>query len=174
MSAPATLADLRKMMQASVRKIGRDFTRPGDDWEMVFIVQTPSGIDVVPLRNEFFESGLSKDVLGETMREWVVLRGAFRYAVLFNTHSRWEPSEEDIERVRNEELHVRDLPGAIETLVLTVGDAESEELWTCEIRRDGKLPPTLGPWTNWTAEGASWLGRFAGLNAYMQQPRRTP
>jgi hypothetical protein len=167
MSGPATLGDLRSFVQANARRIGRGFTRPDDDWIMVCFVQSPRGVEVMPL--EMPLDGFGKTALGEALRQANADYGVYRYAVLLNAHGVEDISEQDLARVRHEEVRVGDMPGAFEQLVLIVGDAEQEEVWRARIERDGRRPPRLGPWERPTFDAAT--GRFAGLNAYMREPR---
>ena len=63
------------------------------------------------------------------------------------------------------------MENAKEMLLLTVGDAEQEEIWATEITRTPRLIRTFGRWENWTAdpEVTDIVGRFSGLNEYMQE-----
>lgn len=170
MSGPATLADLRKWVQASVRRLGRQFTRPDDDWLPVLFVQTPEGIEILGISPEFFATADKKDALADALRDWI-RRGAFRYALLLNTHARQMNDEEMKEHIRGSG-RIADLPGAVEALVLNVGDAEQEELWMAKIRRREKLPPTLESWEKWEAAEEPGRQRFLGLNEAIREPRR--
>lgn len=171
MTGPATLTDLRKFMQAKIRKIGQGFREPDDDWAMVLVVQTPAGIEPVALAPDMFRDGRTKDLLAEYLRRLVVAKGAYRYAVLYNAHGIALPDEaearETVERIRNEEVRVEQLEGAQEVLWLTVGDAETEEFWSAPILRDARYVRKLGKWENVSAEFDGIAGRFVGLNAYL-------
>lgn len=170
MSGPATLADLRRTVQATARKIGREFRRPDDDWSSALIVQTPDDVVPVPLAAGLMEFGYQKDIVAGLIKRAVAEVGALRYALLLNTHMVREPDQETLDRIHAEQVRIGQLPGAVETLVLVVGDAESEELWLAQIERDGIHPPWLKPWYQPDHDKTS--GRFAGLNQYLRQPRR--
>lgn len=174
MSRPATLDSLRALMFGSVRKIGRSFTRPDDDWAMVMMVQTPQGAEVVPLANELFANGASKEVLGELLRRYVAVRGAYRYALLLNSHVAVEPTQEQLDAIHRGELRIEQIEGASELLTLLVGDAEEEQVWTAEIVRDSRLVRKHLPWERLdTKEGHSLSGRFVGMNEYLRRARST-
>jgi hypothetical protein len=164
---PATLAHFRSHVQAIVRDVGREFTEADDDWPMAMFMQTPLGIECFQLDESLFASARAKNALDEWLRRLVVGRGAFRYGLLLNAHrAPPEMSDEDRARIERGELRYADLPGAPELLLLTVGDAESEEHWLAEIRRQERRPPTLLPWRR----SESYEGRFLGLNELMGQP----
>lgn len=172
LSNPATLDDLRRSVVASVRKIGAGFRHPADDWTSVLFVQSPEGIEVVGLDNELFARGVTKDALAVVLRGYVAERGAYRYALLLNAHIAVEPSEEQLEAVRREELRIEQIEGARELLFLCVGDAEEEQVWRAEIFRDRRYVRKLGPWEHLDeASGWSFEGRFAGLNETLRRPR---
>ena len=173
MTAPATLDHLRQYVIAAARRIGRGFTSPSDDWMQVAFVQSPEGLDVIGLANDMFASGLSKDVLGEFLRRYVVEKGAYRYVVLLNMHVAKQPTSEQLEAVRAETLRVEQIEGASEMLALLAGDAEEEQFWWAPIeRRPGTAIRAMGRWERLDEQaGDSFEGRFAGLNAYMRQPR---
>jgi hypothetical protein len=178
MSHPATLADLRQHMQAAARKRGGTFTRPDDDWEMVMVVQSLRGLEVMPIPNDAMESGATKAVFAEAMRMAMVSSGVFRYALLLNTYAvkvaKLDPAEAEdaditmLELVSEEKLRVADLPGAYEQLTLTVGDAETEEMWVSRIKRHPTLPPRLGPWEKQEGERS---GRFVDLGSELGRLR---
>ena len=168
---PATLAHLRDGVQAICRKLARDFRRPDDDWPIcVLFVQTPGGVEIASVPGEMMLRGRDKDAVVDVMKTALsVYRrdggGVFRFALLINAHGVSGPSPEVIARVQHEEMRVQDLPQAREFLWLVVGDAETEQHWQAEIRRDGRRPPRLGPWRDVGSESDHGLsGRFVGLN----------
>lgn len=161
----SSLADLRSHMFVSLRRIGRKFTEPDDDWVQVMAVQSPKGIEIAEVEVPW--SGQDKEILGEVLRRAVAEYGAYRYALVLNTHMLKNADPETMARVRREEVRISELPGAREMLTLVLGDAETEETWTALIERDGVEPPKLGAWE----KADRFEGRFAGLNAYMRQPR---
>lgn len=170
MSGPATLDDLRQMVFARVRKVERAFTSPVDDWPMAMFVQNADGVESMPLRNEWFASGRTKDLLGEVLKQAMVVSGVFRYALLINTHASEDVSDEQVERIRRDELRVEQVEGAWEQLVLVVGDAETEEAWKAMIGRSARMLRTLGRWERMDAgDEVAISGRFAGLNAYLRR-----
>jgi hypothetical protein len=174
---PATLDDLRSFVIAQTRKIERAFKRPDDDWSQVLLVQTPSGVDVVQV--PMLKTGREKEQLAETLKQAVGMLGAYRYALLMNMHYRMVDVANNMDEaldvladVQAERVRVQDMPDAIEALMLMVGDAESEQLWLCEIDRHTHRPPKLKRWERWDdREGAGYSGRFFGLNEYMRVPR---
>ena len=177
MATPATLDHLRLFVIGQARKIGRGFTKPDEDWAQVAFIQSPGGLDVVMLSGENFRDGLSKDVLGETLRRYVQFAGAYRYVVLLNAHITDEddpPTPEQIEGLRSEQLHVAQLEGSKEVLILLVGDAEEEQLWMAPIGRSPRTATrTMGKWEREDVkEGRDYVGRFRGLNAYMREPKQ--
>lgn len=162
----ATLGGLREYMQRTVLAIGDGFDNPADDWDPVYVVQTPRGIEVIGFESGWFESGMSKDVLGEALR----LRAAdvYRYALLINGHG-IDPVVTPIETLDEpacRELRIEQVEGNYEFLTLIVGDAEQEEAWLAKIEFDDNLIRSLGEWTKVDVEG-----RFAGLNEYMRGVR---
>jgi len=173
MNGPATLAQLRQSVQASVRKVQKTFTNPRDDWESISLVQTPRGVEIFPIPNEWFRDAASKDLLGEALRRGMVLHGVFRYAFLMNAHAiAVEPEQLDevMGPVAREEKRIEQMEGAYEQLTLTVGDPETEEIWVARIERDQRMIRTLGPWEDMLAyEGATFTGRFVGLNEYLRR-----
>jgi hypothetical protein len=170
MSRPATLAALRESVIGSARKIGHSFTKPDDDWANVFVTQSPDGVSSEPLPSEWFEHGFQKDRVAAALRLALVMRGVYRYALLLNTYGIELPTAEPesyevLDAVAAEEVRIRDLPGRYELLVLTVGDAETEELWTAKIERSEIHPPKLRPFEQWgPGENVGFEGRFTGLN----------
>jgi hypothetical protein len=164
---PATLLDLRKFVQAGVRRVGKGFAHADDDWMAMLFVQSPQGVEIQALPAHLFAGQEAKDLLAAYLKGYVAERGAYRYALLLNAHMKAEPSEEELRRHRADELHIRDMFEATELLVLAVGDAETEELWTSDIGRTPRGLRTPGPWHRMDhAEG-----RFAGLNEALRRER---
>jgi len=177
MSGPATLDDLRAHVIARARQIERAFKRPSDDWDQVLCVQTPDGIEALPVPN--FRHGREKSQLAEAIRFAVAMKGAYRYALLMNMHFKavdWGADKDAaldvMADVQSERVRVQDMDGAKEALMLILGDAESEQMWICEIDRHTHRPPKLKRWVRWDDKpDAGFSGRFAGLNEYMRLPR---
>jgi hypothetical protein len=164
---PATLLDLRKFVQAGVRRVGKGFTHADDDWTAMLFVQSPKGVEIQALPPHLFAGQEAKDLLAAYLKGYVADRGAYRYALLLNGHMKAMPSEEELQRHTADELHIRDMAGATELLLLSVGDAETEELWTSDIGRTPRGLRTPGPWHRID----SHTGRFAGLNAALRRER---
>lgn len=180
MSGPATLADLRKLTMARVRKIGQTFRRPDDDWPMFMLVQSPHGVEAARLPNYAMATGHTKNALADALRAAMVSHGVFRYALLINAHGiRFDDDDREqadkiMARVRAEQVRIEQLEGAWELLGLAVGDAESEEYWTAEIRRTPRMIRTLGPWERQDDKGdATVAGRFAHLGEVLREGSRT-
>jgi hypothetical protein len=173
MEAFATLDDLSKFVRSGVEEIGRKFTDPEDDWTAVMFVQTPSGVDILGLPSCLFESGAVKDALANILRSFVATAGAYRYALLLNTHMTvGNPDVGDIQRVRQGEVRIEQLPGAIEALLLIVGDAETELGWMAEIKRTPHMLRTITEWKKLTPDGLE--GRFAGLSEALRHHQPPP
>jgi len=162
-----TLAELREHMQTIITEIGDSFTEPDDDWLHVACFDGEDGLVIAGLANDLFANGFRKDVLAHVLKQAMVQFKARRYAVLFNAHMKRMASDEELERIRDEETRVEHLDGAQECLMLVVGDAEQEEGWIAHIERDGVNPPTLGTWELTDGFG----GRFARLNEQMRAIR---
>lgn len=158
-----TLDGIRTYVQDVVENIGSDFTDPDDDWMQVACIEGEKGMIVLVLPNSLFENGYQKDALAYTLRQAMRHFGAYRYAVLFNAHMKAFASEEEMQKVRDEERRISELDGAREMLLLVVGDAEQENAFSAEIKRDGVNPPTLEEWKG--VDGMT--GRFSGLNEAM-------
>jgi hypothetical protein len=161
----STIGDIRDYVKDVVEDIGRDFTKPDDDWMQVACLETEDQVLVIPLQNGFFRNGTTKDVLALVLAEAMRYFKARRYAVLLNVHGKLLASEEEIAYVRHEEMRIEQMPDAREMLLLVYGDAEEEHCISAMIERDGVNPPTLGEWRE--AEGFG--GRFAGLNQAMRR-----
>lgn len=165
-----TLAEFSRFAQSQVRRLGKTFRRPDDDWVPVAFLQGPDGgVSIHGLDWSLFRSGETKDAAAVLLR-LLIAAEATRYAVLMNTHVARGGAEEAA-RVSREEVRVEHLPGARECLVLVVGDAESEQRWLAEIRRDGRRPPKLGPWQTegeFFGEETRLSGRFFNLGAWMR------
>lgn len=170
-----TLEDMRLWVTSSVAKIERGFTEPDDDWIQIMFIQTPTEINMLPLHNEWFANGTSKDLLGEILKQTVARFGTIRYGILLNCFSLavdapgGEMADLDanfMERVRSEGVRLSEHPRSRETLMLILGDAEGEQEWHCYIERHENKPPTLTPWEQKPADAVS-TGRFVGLNAYL-------
>jgi hypothetical protein len=162
-----TLAELRDYMQECIASIGEEFTEPDDDWMSIACLEGDQGQVIIGLSGDLFANGFRKDLLAQMLKQAMVEYGAYRYAVLFNTHTKTFASEDEVDQVRQENVRISQLEGAREMLVLVVGDAEQEDCWMTYIERDGQHPPTLAEWK----EAPSWSGRFSGLNEQMQAIR---
>ena len=172
-NGPATLEQLRLQVQAELRRIGRGFRNPADDWPVLQIwVQTPEqGVERVQpgFPTQF---GWQKDVLMRTLKEASRLYGVIRFVLVVNTHMVTFDSEKEearaneiMARVRAEEMRLEDLPESVECLTMLVGDAEEEHLWRALIRRDERRPPTLSPWEQVDADPETTMdGRFTGFS----------
>jgi hypothetical protein len=169
MSNPASLADLRKIVQAGARAVQRTFVRPEDDWVHVMLVQSPRGVEPMILPNEAFASVESKQLLDLVLREAIVRYGVFRYALLLNSHMKSGEGAEELEEMLESGKHVSEMSGSHEALVLAVGDAEVEEIWVAEIKRDAAGIRTLAPWEE--MEGGEWEGRFTHLGDALRAVR---
>lgn len=168
---PATLEHFRKLVQAVYRDTGRDFRLPDDDWpSLAMFVQTPDGVELAGVPDNFLEHGWQKQLVREALAASMRHVGAFRYCLVVNVHGaaldRDARGREIKARIDAEELRVEDLPEAREYLWLVVGDAELEEVWQSEIRRDGRRPPTLSPWRDLSNDPETRMisGRFTGFS----------
>jgi hypothetical protein len=164
-----TLDEIRRFVTNGAEQVRRDFTEPDDDWRQILFVQSPGKMNVLPM--EIPPGADAKDTYGRILRSFVAGVGALRYAALFNTWQRAldmdaAESQAYIERVRNEEILIRDDPKATELLMLNVGDAEEEQLWWARILRHPDRPPGLASWER--VEATALEGRFVGLNSYMR------
>lgn len=172
MSTPAWLDQLGTHVQGMVERVGAGFTAPDDDWLPVMLIQHQGGLDVLGLDFSLFGSHGAKDALADLLRSALVEHGAYRFALLLNTHELAvdggeAEAEALIERVRLGE-RVENMPGSREQLTLIVGDAETEHAWRSLIERHPDAPPTLAPWVSMT--GGHLTGRFAGLGEALRTP----
>lgn len=159
-----TLDGMAVFVQEAVQRIGEEFRDPDDDWISVLAIRSTKGIELMPLPGQLFEHASGKDLLGELMRRMVADRGAYRYALLLNAHG--APIAPDkLDEFRDSERRVADLPGSVELLVLLVGDAEQERLYTSEIALGSGGVRQAGPWRT---SNEAWESRFAHLNAYLR------
>lgn len=158
-----TLDGMAAFMQGGVARIEDDFSEPGDDWINVLAVRSKKGVEIMPLPGEMFAEASGKDLLGELMRRLVAQRGAYRYALLVNSVG--APVPDQLEEFAASDRRVAELPDAVELLMLLVGDAESERLYTSQIGFEHGLR-RAGPWR---ASSEGWESRFSHLNAYLRQ-----
>jgi hypothetical protein len=161
-----TLEEMQEFMQESIKNIGANFTTEDDDWMQIALLETPNGMDVVPLDGALFDSAHTKDALAFVLRKLMVTQGVVRYGVLMNAFMIRKNREEDadlIEAVRREEMLVSDIPGRTETLILTLGDAETEYSLLAPINFTDKGVRTLGEWEKTPMDS----GRFVNLNSEM-------
>jgi hypothetical protein len=149
--------------------MGRQFRRPDDDWPLLALfVQSRDGVEVAHVPGAWLQLGRHKSVMMRALKQAMHYYdgGVLRFALLANVHAVTHIDDETLARVRADEIRIEDLPGAVEHLWLTVGDAETEEHWRATIQRDQRRPPTLTPWLNVDeVEDVTTLrGRFIGLN----------
>jgi hypothetical protein len=171
-SGPATLADFRAHVEALYRRIGKELRSPDADWPAcVLVVQTPKGVDLARVPPEFLEHGYQKTIVRAVLVEALrTFGGVFRFALVLNVHGvalKTDARGNELRaRIEAEELRVEDLPEAREYLWLVVGDAETEEVWRAEVRRDERRPPTLSSWRDLSndPETTAISGRFTGFS----------
>src|SRR5262245_48965754 len=147
---PATLADFRSTIMRMVKTVGQmTFTTPEDDWVMMLFIQNESGLVLTPIDTPLLNTNEGKDAITEGVKRMVQAEKAFRYAMLSNTHMKYMSTLEEVEAWRESGRRIESLPEAKEVLVLSVGDAESEEIWACDIEFDGRGIRRPGQWKNW-------------------------
>lgn len=159
-----TLDGMAAFVQEAVKQIGAEFRDPDDDWINVLAIRSKRGVEIMPLQGQLFEHASGKDLLGELMRRMVADRGAYRYALLINAFAARIPKEEFEQWLEGDE-RVSERPDRVEMLVLLVGDAEQERMYSSEIAIDGDGVRHAGPWRE---SPEAWESRFAHLNAYLR------
>lgn len=163
-----TREQLKDYMMGIIAEIGRGFTDPEDDWAMVAALEDSDGqLHLAPLDNEMFANDHSKDILAAMLKDYIKKTRIVNYAILFNVHGVAFKTKEEMEEAMKlrGSRRLSTLPGAVEMLMLIVGNEMVETSYQAKISRDGKSPPTLGEWKEITGSE----GRFSHFNEGMGQ-----
>jgi hypothetical protein len=142
-------------LKDAIANIGKEFTRPDDDWEGVMFFWGEEGTtSLLPLmfRNEDEKNMIATvaiPLLIRNLKPWLVAQ----------VHSAWTIS------IKKEKFEAEDtpLPSAHpdreESLILIANTIDQMQFWQAKIIRFPNRPPALAPWTLWPQPDGT-EGRF--------------
>lgn len=133
-------------LQTGARLVGMSFTEPTDDWKPLAHFMGEDKQGMLPLS---FENDEEKNFMSEAIAKCARMLDA---KVVGLITSAWQvkvdKSEVDVDAVTTEVRPSQD-PRREEVLVLSIISADKQVGYVARIIRDGKTPPTLGPWEKW-------------------------
>ena len=137
-------ATTRRWLERGARDVGRDFTKPDDDWDPIWlVVSRDSGLLIAS--DETVHKHDMAELVGATARRL----GAI---CVGHVHSSWLILFTEIDEPRRSELvrHMQEtggetegVPERIEILMLAVYTASTSAMWYGRIERHDDAPPTL-------------------------------
>jgi hypothetical protein len=153
-----TFDESRNHVLRSVEDIGKEFTKPDDDWLATLLLHNADGLQIVPVH---FQSVQEKDNFVK------VVMGLFRH---FKPHfasmvtSAWMRKVDakgpmaDLAVQMAGRFGVGSDPHKEEIVMVTCADPTIHEVWTAPILRTKDKPPRLGTWKNLDAEVTGRMG----------------
>lgn len=140
-------------VKESARAIGRDFTKPDDDWSPALIL-LKEGDNIVVALHELFRSPETKRLIPEAFKN---LFGQVQPELAAMVVSAWQTRilKDDplagLSHEMNRVFGVSNHPQREEILMVLVANPERTELWAATITRPKNeagegLPPVLGEW----------------------------
>ena len=127
----------------SVEEVRQQFTDSNDDWAPVVLLERKDGAKA-PMFLDFHKS-LWPEAISTLVKELEVIKVAMvnsSWTLQFKSHEEREEWEAD-----EDSLPPSEHPQGIETLLVTVYDAERTEAWAARIIRHEEKPPVLEDWT---------------------------
>lgn len=167
MPGVGTRDQLKDYMVGVIADIGKGFTDPDDDWMMVAVMEDADGeLHLAPLDPAAFATEASKDMLAQVIKGYIAQKRIVNYVILFNVHGVAFKTQFEMDQAMKErgDRRLSSVPGAVEMLMLVVGNSAHETSFQADIIRDGENPPTLGEWKEVNGQ----QGRFTGFNEQMK------
>jgi hypothetical protein len=157
--APANLTEFVATTTEIVESVCSDFTNPDDDFVPVMQVQSGDGkMWAFGIDPRFMQSDAAKDILAERiMAPAIIETGGVAVATVL---SAWYAVIDKDDLEEGQEIpRPSELPQRKEIVMVTAISADDAVCFHAEILRDGKNPPTLGPWEE-MKEAPMLQGRF--------------
>lgn len=154
-----TLEQLRNVLN-QVEYVGKQFTKPDDDWSPVAFLFNQKEIYICPVVFSRKDKDFVMPAVADTIKRVGAVAGALVISQWYTIIQSDSPLADTTISLLNA-MGVRNHPDRKEQVSVELFDGINEELWDAEIERYPNKPPTLKPWVK--REWDSSTGRMANV-----------